>query len=259
MTDMNADTTNNGHNTTAGDVPDLSREGDNDKLSHRGVPGLTREMLPVLTEMFEKKARSDSSIEWAKGSSSIEPGMLHMDSEGLRAPSAPPQHDKGGTGLRDIRVFLVAQHDGGVTHSAGIEVEIDGFAQITTPPLENGPAEEVGVPRDDASDASSESMLDLTDGTGMGDMRLGTTASGGAESPRSGDVVLMSQCNCEFCFHGIDHRETKWCFPIGSHSDVGFHHGRLPSHSPTQGHAGLLPSQVQVRRTLCRQCGRRRR
>ena len=30
------------------------------------------------------------------------------------------------------------------------------------------------------------------------------------------DVVLMSPCNCEFCFHGIDHRETKWCFPVGA-------------------------------------------
>jgi hypothetical protein len=23
--------------------------------------------------------------------------------------------------------------------------------------------------------------------------------------------VLMAPCNCEFCFHGLDHKETKWC------------------------------------------------
>ena len=187
MKDMNADTTNNGNNTTAGDVPDLSREGDNDKLSHRGVPGLTREMLPKLTEMFEKKARSDSSIEWAKGFfEHIEPGMLHMDQRGVVLQVLHPNT------IRVVQVFEALECFSSLSMTlesltaAGIEVELDGFAFITTPPLENGPAEEVGVPRDDAPDASLESMLDLTEGIGMGDPSLGTTASEGPRAPEVG-------------------------------------------------------------------------
>ena len=212
---MNAETTNNGHNTTAGDVPDLSREGDNDKLSQRSTRPDQGD-APKLTEMFEKKARSDSSIEWAKGFfEHIEPGMLHMDQRGFVLQVLHPNT------IRVVQVFEALECFSSLSMAlesltaAGIEVELDGFAFITTPPLESGPAEEVGVPRDDAPDASLESMLDLTEGIGMEDSEPGHHRLGGAESPRSGDVVLMSPCNCEFCFHGIDHRETKWCFPIG--------------------------------------------
>ena len=57
---MNTEITIDGNNTTAGDVPDLSREGNNDGFSHNEVPTLTGEMLPRLTERFLEQARSDS-------------------------------------------------------------------------------------------------------------------------------------------------------------------------------------------------------
>ena len=175
---MKTETNKDGTNTTAGEVPDLSREGDNDKLSHKEVPGLTREMLPKLTEMFEKKARSDSSIEWAKGFfEHIEPGMLHMDQRGFVLQVLHPNT------IRVVQVFEALECFSSLSmtleslNAAGIEVELDGFAFITTPPVDDGPAEEAGAMREDAPDASLESMLDLTDGFGIGDPSLGTTAS----------------------------------------------------------------------------------
>ena len=79
---MNAETTNDENNTTAGEVPDLGREGNNDAHAQEGVTGLTRDMLPVLTERFVKQARSESALKWARGIfGAYLPGMLHMDSE----------------------------------------------------------------------------------------------------------------------------------------------------------------------------------
>ena len=174
---MNADTTNNGHNTTAGDVPDLSREGDNDKASQNEVPGLTWEMLPKLTEMFEEKARSDSAVDWAKGIfDAYEPGMLHMDQRGFVLQVLHPNT------VRVLQVFEAFECFSSLSMTlesfvaAGIDVEIDGFAHITTPP-ESGPAEDVGMMGEDVPDASLESMLDLADGICMEDSGLGTTAS----------------------------------------------------------------------------------
>ena len=174
---MKTETNKDGNNITAGEVPDLSREGDNDKLSHKEVPGLTREMLPKLTEMFEKKARSDSSIEWAKGFfEHIEPGMLHMDQRGFVLQVLHPNT------IRVVQVFEALECFSSLSmtleslNAAGIEVEIDGFAHITTPP-ESGPAEDVGMMGEDVPDASLESMLDLADGICMEDSGLGTTAS----------------------------------------------------------------------------------
>lgn len=175
---MNADTTNNGHNTTAGDVPDLGREGNNDNTTQNEVSGLTREMLPSLTERFVKQARSDAGIKWARGIfGAYLPGMLHMDSErGFVLQVLHPNT------VRVIQVFETVECFSSLSMvvesmtSAGIEVEIDGFAQITTPPISN-PPEEVGMREEPLSDASSESMLDLVEGTVIVDPGLGTTAS----------------------------------------------------------------------------------
>ena len=80
---MNAETTNDVNNTTAGDVPDLSREGNNDAPEQNPVTGLTWSMLPPLTERFVKQARSDSGIKWARGIfGAYLPGMLHMTLRG---------------------------------------------------------------------------------------------------------------------------------------------------------------------------------
>ena len=175
---MNAETTNNGHNTTAGDEPDLGREGNNDAPEQNEVNGLTREMLPVLTERFVKQARSESGLKWARGIfGAYLPGMLHMDSErGFVLQVLHPNT------VRVIQVFETVECFSSLSMvvesmtSAGIEVEIDGFAQITTPPISN-PPEDVG-PREGAlADASSESMLNLVDDIGIEDPSLGTTAS----------------------------------------------------------------------------------
>ena len=176
---MNAEKNNNGNNTTAGDVPDLSREGDNDIHSNNEVPGLTRQMLPVLTERFLEQARSDSMVNWAKEIfGAYPPGMLHMDSDrGFVLQVLHPNT------VRVIQVFETFECFSSLSFVvesmtyAGIEVEIDGFAQITTPPA-SSPPEEVGISEETLSDGSSESMLDLVDGTGIEDMGLGTTASG---------------------------------------------------------------------------------
>ena len=98
-----------------------------------------------------------------------------------------------------------------MTH-AGIEVEIDGFAQITTPQL--------AAPRKRASREDTLSMAArracLTSSMALVSRTWAAKHDrlGRVRSNRSGDVVLMSQCECEFCFHGIDHQETKRCFPF---------------------------------------------
>ena len=161
MREMNTETTKDGNNITAGDVPDLSREGNNDGFSHNEVPTLTGEMLPKLTERFLEQARSDSMTEWARGFfDAYPPGMIHMDSD---------------------RGFVLESMT-----SAGIEVEIDGFAQITTAPA-SSPAEEVGTSEERLPDASSESMLDLAEAPGIVEPEIGTTASIG---PRETDLGM---------------------------------------------------------------------
>ena len=177
---MKAETIENGNNITAGDVPDLSREGNNDGFSHNEVPTLTGEMLPRLTGMFEEKARSDSALDWARGIfDAYEPGMLHMDQRGFVLQVLHPNT------VRVLQVFEAFECFSSLSmtleslEAAGIKVEIDGFAHITTP-TESDPGEDCGPMGEDAPDASLESMLDLADGIGMEDPCLGTTASGDA-------------------------------------------------------------------------------
>ena len=175
---MNAETTNDVNNTTAGEAPDLSREGDNDTPGQNEVNGLTRDMLPVLTERFVKQARSESGLKWARGIfGAYLPGMLHMDSErGFVLQVLHPNT------VRVIQVFETIECFSSLSMvvetmtSAGIEVEIDGFAQITTPPA-SSPPEDVGPMEAPLADASSESMLDLVDGIGDLEPGMGTTAS----------------------------------------------------------------------------------
>ena len=175
---MNAETTNDGTDITAGDVPDLSREGNNDAPEQNSVTGLTRSMLPPLTERFVEQARSDSGIKWARGIfGAYLPGMLHMDSErGFVLQVLHPNT------VRVIQVFETIECFSSLSMvvetmtSAGIEVEIDGFAQITTPPA-SSPPEDVGPMEAPPVDASSESMLDLVDGIGDLEPGMGTTAS----------------------------------------------------------------------------------
>ena len=173
------ETNKDGNNITAGEVPDLSREGNNDGFSHNEVPTLTGEMLPKLTERFLEQARSDSMTQWARDIfDAYPPGMLHMDSDrGFVLQVLLPNT------VRVLQVFEAFECFSSLSmtleslNAAGIEVELDGFAFITTPPVDDGPAEEAGAMREDAPDASLESMLDLTDGFGIGDPSLGTTAS----------------------------------------------------------------------------------
>ena len=163
--------------------------------------------------MFEEKARSDSAVDWAKGIfDAYEPGMLHMDQRGFVLQVLHPNT------VRVLQVFEAFECFSSLSMTlesfvaAGIDVEIDGFAHITTPP-ESGPAEDVGMMGEDVPDArlrehAGPCRRHLHGGLWPRHHRLG-----GCQSHRRGDVVLMSPCNCEFCFHGMDHQETKWCFP----------------------------------------------
>ena len=137
--------------------------------------------------------------------------MLHMDQRGFVLQVLHPNT------VRVLQVFEAFECFSSLSmtleslEAAGIKVEIDGFAHITTPTRER-PRRRSRTMGEDAPDASLESMLDLADGIGMEDPCLEPPPRRG-QSHRRGDVVLMSPCNCEFCFHGIDHQETKWCFP----------------------------------------------
>ena len=181
MSEMNTETTKDGNNITVGDVPDLSREGNNDGFSHNEVPTLTGEMLPKLTERFLEQARSDSMTQWARDIfDAYPPGMLHMDSDrGFVLQVLHPNT------VRVIQVFETFECFSSLSFvlesmtSAGIEVEIDGFAQITTAPA-SSPAEEVGTSEERLPDASSESMLDLAEAPGIVEPEIGTTASIGS-------------------------------------------------------------------------------
>ena len=175
---MNAETTNDENTTTAGEEPVLGREGNNDTPNQNSGIGLTREMLPVLTERFVKQARSDSMLNWSREIfGAYAPGMLHLDSD--RGFALQVLHPNT---VRVIQVFDSVECFSSLSMvvesmtTAGIEMEIDGFAQITTPPVSN-PPEEGGMRDGTHMDASSESMLGMVDGVGIVDPGLGTTAS----------------------------------------------------------------------------------
>ena len=121
-----SETIENGNNITAGDVPDLSREGNNGKASRtRYRPD--RRNAPRLRGC--SKRRPEGPLDWARAFSTPTNRMLHMDQRGFVLQVLHPNT------VRVLQVFEAFELSLSMTlesfEAAGIKVEIDGFAHMT--------------------------------------------------------------------------------------------------------------------------------
>ena len=112
--------------------------------------------------------------------------MLHMDSDrGFVLQVLHPNTVRVIQVFETFECFSSLKLRGGVNDSRRDRGRIRRVRTNHDAPA-SSPPEEVGIAEDTLSDGSSESMLDLVDGTGMEDMGLGTTASGGSGATEVG-------------------------------------------------------------------------
>ena len=174
---MNAETTRERKNATAGDVPDLSREGNNGTGAHEPVTCLTADMLPALTDRFVEKARSEPMVNWSRGIfGAYAPGMMHMDGDqGFALQVIHPNTIRVIQVFDGVSCFSALSFVVESMKEAGIDVEIDGHAVITPIPA-SSPSSEVESSSGRA-DASSEDALGLSENALDVGGDLGTTAA----------------------------------------------------------------------------------